>query len=342
MSSNTLLRIVVLSTGLIASTDALRSSFVPKSAALTSVPSSASSSSLTMKIFDWKKREAQDYGVDIGVKWDPATTSTDKFPKDGGLWGWDEKSEKWIKAIPPPLLTLDNLKPPPGMHHRKKRKGRGIAAGQGASCGFGMRGQKSRSGRPTRPGFEGGQTPLYRRLPKFQGKPTGPGHKKKIYNIIKLDELAGVPANSVCNFDTLRESKAVTKSKHKVHKIVASKNAGEDFTLPAGITVQAHAFTKSAKAAIEEAGGKCELLKASTGKVIPFPENNDGELPWDGMFALLEKYKEIEGECDKVSRSMVLDGKNLGMWLFRQRQAKKDGSILPEQSQKLEDLGVAF
>ena len=62
--------------------------------------------------------------------------------------------------------TLNTLKSNSGSRKKKLRKGRGIAAGQGASCGFGMRGQKSRSGRPTRPGFEGGQMPLYRRLPK--------------------------------------------------------------------------------------------------------------------------------------------------------------------------------
>ena len=64
--------------------------------------------------------------------------------------------------------TLNTLKSNPGSRKKKLRKGRGIAAGQGASCGFGMRGQKSRSGRPTRPGFEGGQMPLYRRVPKLK------------------------------------------------------------------------------------------------------------------------------------------------------------------------------
>ena len=73
-------------------------------------------------------------------------------------------------------LRLESLKPNKGARRRKLRKGRGIAAGQGASCGFGMRGQKSRSGRPTRPGFEGGQMPLYR--------PSSP-HKK-----VRLDELS--------------------------------------------------------------------------------------------------------------------------------------------------------
>lgn len=64
---------------------------------------------------------------------------------------------------------LDNLGPQPGSRKKAKRKGRGHAAGQGGSCGFGMRGQKSRSGPGVRRGFEGGQMPLYRRLPKLRG-----------------------------------------------------------------------------------------------------------------------------------------------------------------------------
>merc|ERR1719445_1049399 len=121
-----------------------------------------SSSTLSMKIFDFKKR-VPGYGDAIN----------------------DVENVEW---------TFGNIKPAPGSRHRKKRKGRGISAGQGATCGFGMRGQKSRSGTGTRPGFEGGQNPLYRRLPKFVGKPTGPGHQNEIYNTIKLDELNGVAA----------------------------------------------------------------------------------------------------------------------------------------------------
>lgn len=66
-------------------------------------------------------------------------------------------------------FRLDNLGPQPGSRKKGKRKGRGIAAGQGNSCGFGMRGQKSRSGPGVRKGFEGGQMPLYRRIPKLKG-----------------------------------------------------------------------------------------------------------------------------------------------------------------------------
>lgn len=88
-----------------------------------------------------------------------------------------------VRLFASPVLdrvAVDTLKPAPGSRHRHKRKGRGIAAGQGASCGFGMRGQKSRSGPGVRAGFEGGQTPLYRRLPKLVGRPMGPGHTKKV------------------------------------------------------------------------------------------------------------------------------------------------------------------
>lgn len=73
------------------------------------------------------------------------------------------------EAEPAEKFRLDNLGPQKGSRRRPKRKGRGIAAGQGASCGFGMRGQKSRSGPGVRRGFEGGQMPLYRRIPKLRG-----------------------------------------------------------------------------------------------------------------------------------------------------------------------------
>lgn len=72
-------------------------------------------------------------------------------------------------SLASPRLRLDNLGPQPGSRKKAKRKGRGHAAGQGGSCGFGMRGQKSRSGPGIMRGFEGGQMPLYRRLPKLRG-----------------------------------------------------------------------------------------------------------------------------------------------------------------------------
>jgi len=97
-------------------------------------------------------------------------------------------------------LRLDSLKPNKGARRRKLRKGRGIAAGQGASCGFGMRGQKSRSGRPTRPGFEGGQMPLYRRVPKLK-------HftliNPKSFTVLNVSALNDIKAGSTVNLDSL-------------------------------------------------------------------------------------------------------------------------------------------
>jgi len=106
--------------------------------------------------------------------------------------------------------TLNTLKSNSGSRKKKLRKGRGIAAGQGASCGFGMRGQKSRSGRPTRPGFEGGQMPLYRRVPKLK-------HfeiiNQKNFSIINLDKLNEFKDNDTVNLDSLVKKGLIFKPK---------------------------------------------------------------------------------------------------------------------------------
>lgn len=147
-------------------------------------------------------------------------------------------------------LRLDSLKPNKGARRRKLRKGRGIAAGQGASCGFGMRGQKSRSGRPTRPGFEGGQMPLYRRVPKLK-------HftliNPKSFTVLNVSALNDIKAGSTVNLDSLVKDGIVTSPKSLL-KILGN---GE---LKAKLTVQAAAFTASARAKIEAAGGTCEVL----------------------------------------------------------------------------------
>ena len=91
-------------------------------------------------------------------------------------------------------LSVTSIFPFPGSRKKARRVGRGISAGQGASCGKGMRGQNSRKGGGTRPGFEGGQTPLYRRLPKYL-KPMR-GHKKKVYELIKIEHLNSLQPNT--------------------------------------------------------------------------------------------------------------------------------------------------
>ena len=146
--------------------------------------------------------------------------------------------------------TLNTLKSNIGSRKKKLRKGRGIAAGQGASCGFGMRGQKSRSGRPTRPGFEGGQMPLYRRVPKLK-------HfeiiNQKNFSIVNLSKLSEFKENETVNIDSLVKKKLLFKPKFPL-KILGN---GE---LKVKLKVQAHAFTKVAQEKIQAAGGSCELL----------------------------------------------------------------------------------
>ncbi len=145
---------------------------------------------------------------------------------------------------------LDSLKANPGSRRRKLRKGRGIAAGQGASCGFGMRGQKSRSGRPTRPGFEGGQMPLYRRVPKLKHFPL---INQKSFTVINVSALNDLQEGSEVNLDTLVKQGIVTSPKYPL-KILGNGN------LKVKLTVQASAFTASAKSKIEKVGGTCEIL----------------------------------------------------------------------------------
>lgn len=211
----------------------------------------------TMKIFDWKKRTDPNYGV--------------------------------LPAEDEGIFKLNNLRPAPGSRKRKKRKGRGDAAG-GARCGFGMRGQKSRSGRSVRPGFEGGQTPLYRRIPKFVGRPMGPGHKKTEYALIKLEYLNSCAEGEIVTFESLYEKGVMTKQKRRsIFKVVGGRrryygqaeeeekeedNNGMVVTVQ-NLTVKAHAFTSAAVEAIENANGTCVLLSPTTGKDIIFDDDGN-------------------------------------------------------------------
>lgn len=148
-------------------------------------------------------------------------------------------------------MQLNNLKPQDGAKKRKRRLGRGISAGQGASCGFGMRGQKSRSGTGTKPGFEGGQMPLYRRVPKLKHFPL---INPKSFTIINISKLSSLEANTEVTMASLTESGIITGNNGPL------KILGEgELNVP--LTVKAAAFTKSAKQKIESAGGSCEITK---------------------------------------------------------------------------------
>lgn len=147
-------------------------------------------------------------------------------------------------------MRLHDARPQKGSKNRGRRVGRGIAAGQGASCGFGMRGQKSRSGRGTRPGFEGGQQPLYRRVPKLKGFPL---INRKKYTTINVEKLSSLPANTEVNASSLQENGILTAVQGSL-KILG------DGELNVPLKVQAAAFTGTARSKIEAAGGSCEVV----------------------------------------------------------------------------------
>jgi large subunit ribosomal protein L15 len=148
-------------------------------------------------------------------------------------------------------MRLNDAKPQKGSKKRGRRVGRGIAAGQGASCGLGMRGQNSRSGGGTRPGFEGGQQPLYRRLPKLKGFPLV---NRVNYITINVEKLAELPANSEVTLASLEAARILTGSNRGLLKILGNGELG------VALNVKAAAFTGSARSKIEAAGGSCEIV----------------------------------------------------------------------------------
>jgi len=150
-------------------------------------------------------------------------------------------------------MRIQDAVPKKGSKKRKRRIGRGIAAGQGASGGFGMRGQKSRSGRGTRPGFEGGQMPLYRRLPKLKHFTVV---NRRQYTTINVSKLASLAANTEVTLASLMEAGIVTTNDGPL------KLLGDgDLNVP--LNVKAAAFTAGARTKIEAAGGSCEVLEGT-------------------------------------------------------------------------------
>ena len=146
-------------------------------------------------------------------------------------------------------MKLHELRAVPGATKAPKRKGRGTGTGNGTTAGRGMNGQKSRSGGGVRLGFEGGQMPLYRRIPKR-------GFTNifaKEYTELNVEALNRFEAGTVVNEQLLKEAGLVKQVKDGV-KILGGGN------LEKGVTVQAAKFTKSAVEKIEAAGGKAEVV----------------------------------------------------------------------------------
>jgi large subunit ribosomal protein L15 len=146
--------------------------------------------------------------------------------------------------------TLSNLKPPRGSRHRKVRVGRGMGSKMGKTSGAGNKGQQSRRGYSRRPGFEGGQMPLHRRLPKrgFSAPDS------TTYAVINVESLNVFEAGETISPEILY-ALGVLRVKREGLKILGS---GE---LKVALTVQAHAFSKSAQEKITAAGGKVEVLQ---------------------------------------------------------------------------------
>ena len=146
-------------------------------------------------------------------------------------------------------MKLHELKPNPGSVKKKKRLGRGTASGQGKTAGRGMNGQGSRSGGGTRPGFEGGNMPLYRRLPK-RGFTNIFGTKYSELNVEALNQFEDGAEIT----PELLKSEGILKKQLDGVKILGN---GE---LAKKLTVKAHKFSKSAVEKIEAAGGKAEVI----------------------------------------------------------------------------------
>jgi large subunit ribosomal protein L15 len=146
-------------------------------------------------------------------------------------------------------VNLSNLKPPRGSRHRKVRVGRGIGSKLGKTAGKGNKGQKSRKGYSRRPGFEGGQMPLRRRIPKrgFHN-PT-----RSEYAVVNVESLDIFPAGTTVTPELLIGSGLIRQVRAEI-KVLG------DGELKNSLTVQAHKFSKSAEEKITRAGGKAEVL----------------------------------------------------------------------------------
>ena len=150
-------------------------------------------------------------------------------------------------------MKLDDLRPAPGAKKPRKRVGRGPGSGHGKTSTRGHKGHKARSGGGKGGGFEGGQMPLYRRLPKRGFVPHG---GRTEYEIVNLRSLARLPAGSVVDPARLVELGLIKKSATERVKILGQGD------LAHALTVKVHAISESARAKIEGQGGRIEVLPA--------------------------------------------------------------------------------
>ncbi len=146
-------------------------------------------------------------------------------------------------------MDLSNLKPAIGSTKNRKRLGRGPGSGTGKTSGKGHKGQNARSGGGVKPGFEGGQMPLQRRLPKRGFVSLN----KKVYSLVNLQDLANFEVGSVVDLEVLTKTGLVGNVRDGVKILGMGEIAN-------ALTVKAHKFSKSAVAKIEAAGGTVEVI----------------------------------------------------------------------------------
>ncbi|PYO58373.1 MAG: 50S ribosomal protein L15 [Candidatus Rokuibacteriota bacterium] len=149
-------------------------------------------------------------------------------------------------------MRLEDLRPAAGSTRKRKRVGRGRGSGTGKTSGRGHKGLKARSGGGSRPGFEGGQMPLYRRLPKRGFLPHG---TRTGFALVKVKDLsARFPAGSVVDPDALVEAGLIKKSGRGAVKVLGDGAIGH------ALTVKTHKISESARQKLEAAGGRIEVL----------------------------------------------------------------------------------
>jgi large subunit ribosomal protein L15 len=163
------------------------------------------------------------------------------------------------------MMRLHNLRPRPGARHRTKRLGCGESSGHGKTSGKGSKGQKARSGGSIRLGFEGGQMPLIRRLPK-RGFNNAAFHKH--YAIVNLADLAHFKAGTTVNEQLLREAKLIRGDFEGI-KILG------DGELKHGLTIEADKVSGSAREKIEKAGGTVTLREGRRSQTAATAEDVD-------------------------------------------------------------------
>jgi large subunit ribosomal protein L15 len=149
-------------------------------------------------------------------------------------------------------MRLEDLRPAAGSTKKRKRIGRGPGSGHGKTSGKGHKGLNARSGGGSRPGFEGGQMPLYRRLPKRGFLPYGGKTEFAIVNVGDLSDRFA--AGSVIDPDALVSSRLIRKSGRRAVKVLG------DGAVAHALTVRAHKVSESAKQKLEAAGGRVEVL----------------------------------------------------------------------------------